>query len=392
MFYYLSFLRPPPLQAAPFGTIPVTPQVANDLRTELYGDSQEIFYAWSYPPRANGASNAFPEITKPQKLTIWRQGSAYKEIPVPLPSGIREGQLCRLVLTAHPQGFPHVINLESLKLGERPLPVMSMPILFSARSLHPKGKTGAPTAGKQEQVERIYRIPTGPQQQVFISVKEQTSFDLDKKVWDSGIGLSSWIVGLAHGDSDGDIPPLLIELRDALLSPQPRRIVELGAGTGIVSIALGALRSATHPSDEGCIITTDLASAMPLLEHNIATNNAVYPSSSSHPNAVVLDWDEEQLPDEVLGVAGGFHAIIMADVTYNTSSFPPLIRTLSKLIKLGSTSEWRRPLILLGYKERDPAERSLWEMSKDIGVNFVQVGERHGAGGEVVEVWIGTMQ
>lgn len=80
----------------------------------------------------------------------------------------------------------------------------------------------------------------------------------------------------------------------------------------------------------------------------------------------------------------------MADVTYNTSSFPSLIRTLSNIIRLSAKSN--RPLILLGYKERDPGERSLWGMAREIDVEFEKVGEVCGAGGDRVEVWIGTVQ
>lgn len=78
----------------------------------------------------------------------------------------------------------------------------------------------------------------------------------------------------------------------------------------------------------------------------------------------------------------------MADVTYNTSSFPSLIRTLQSLINLRS-SLYLPPLILLGYKERDPEERTLWELAKGIGINFTRVGTRKGFGGRAVEIWVG---
>lgn len=77
----------------------------------------------------------------------------------------------------------------------------------------------------------------------------------------------------------------------------------------------------------------------------------------------------------------------MADVTYNTASFPALVKTLERLVKL-SLRSGKRPLILLGYKERDEAERTLWDMVKEIGIDFKKVGERVGAGGFPVEIWI----
>jgi hypothetical protein len=76
----------------------------------------------------------------------------------------------------------------------------------------------------------------------------------------------------------------------------------------------------------------------------------------------------------------------MADITYNTSSFLSLIRTISNLAQLSM----RPPLLLLGYKEHDAGERTLWDMARDIGVVFKRVGERHGSGGAPVKIWIET--
>jgi len=87
-----------------------------------------------------------------------------------------------------------------------------------------------------------------------------------------------------------------------------------------------------------CSLITS-ASAMPLLEHNISAHN-IYPSQP--PQTEVLDWDEPLLV--LWGFSQGFDVIMycnstssenlakvyrMADVTYNTESFPSLIRTVS---------------------------------------------------------------
>jgi len=180
MFYYISFLRPPPVQAAPYGTLTIKPQISNDLRTESFEGSQELYYSWSCPGQP---------ISKPQKLTTWRPSSAYKDIPVPLPSGVRDGQYWRLILTgeaqAHGHANPESIDLSwspssSSSIGQgAPFPVMSMPILFLG-----KGHKGAL---KQEAVERNYLVPVrhnagGNEQswQAVLRFVEKTSFDLDK--------------------------------------------------------------------------------------------------------------------------------------------------------------------------------------------------------------------
>jgi hypothetical protein len=114
-------------------------------------------------------------IPKPVKLTTWRQSNAYKELLVPSPPGIRDGQAWRLVLTSHAHGRPHVINIKDRDFGCTPLPVMSMPIIFNLRHLNTS------VSGKQEQIERVYGFPLkSNEENVYLTIREQTSFDLDK--------------------------------------------------------------------------------------------------------------------------------------------------------------------------------------------------------------------
>lgn len=83
----------------------------------------------------------------------------------------------------------------------------------------------------------------------------------------------------------------------------------------------------------------------------------------------------------------------MADVTYNTSSFPSLVRTLDKLLRLGDNGEAHlAPTVLLAYKERDASERTLWEMSTHIGLHFNKISDRAGAGGPPVEIWVARLE
>jgi hypothetical protein len=121
----------------------------------------------------------------------------------------------------------------------------------------------------------------------------------------------------------------------------------------------------------------------------------------------------------------------MADVAYNTSSFPVLLRTLASLLALSDSQRSHRDddddvtndagddepgpgsqerdsekadvrdyergcgrhddsLVLLAYKERDPAERLLWDMmTRETGIVLECVGRQAGAGGVPVEIWLG---
>lgn len=101
----------------------------------------------------------------------------------------------------------------------------------------------------------------------------------------------------------------------------------------------------------------------------------------------------------------------MADVTYNTASFPALIATLKRLSDLSrrstndsaindsaahnlhfetiTSNRNNAPLVLLAYKERDPAERTLWDMARSIGLELEDIDSVQGAGGAPVEIYLG---
>lgn len=323
MFYYISFLRPPPTASSTHTSLLITPQIANDLRTETCPNAHDIYYSWL--PSAG---------LKPQKLTSWNPKNPYpKPVPVPLPSPLVLGKTYTLALSCN--GSP-VVPLTNVSANPLPFPVLSKPVRFYQ---------GREEIKKQEQIDRIYTLVEKDR----IIVSEQTSFDLDKKIWDSGIGLSAWLTDLYQDRSEErHQEPLVKKLRDILFAPERVDIIELGAGTGIVSLVVAALRyrllrpQNSHHDDlpqdpspstiePGRIIITDLDSAIPLLEENIKKNAALF--DIVKPEAVVLDWDrcDEFQADDALPTA--WDVILMADVTYNTSSFPALLRTLSSLLK-----------------------------------------------------------
>jgi hypothetical protein len=176
MYYYISFLRPPPYQVYPSSkTVPITIQITNDLRTELYTGNIELFLSWI--PWSRSASEFAGQATKLSKLTTWKQSTAYKEIPAPMPPAAREGQSWRMVITSQGGGpGSHRIPLNDRSCGSVPFPVFSMPILFSA-----KGKKEN-FSEKQDCIMRHLNVSSGDASNVspVILIKEQTSFDLDK--------------------------------------------------------------------------------------------------------------------------------------------------------------------------------------------------------------------
>ncbi|KAG8967223.1 hypothetical protein FRC03_010467 [Tulasnella sp. 419] len=478
MFYYVSFLRPPPQKVLITSkTFSICPQVANDLRTEFYeGDPLDLYFAWLPEASFASASHGASQNLMTRKLTTWKGAStAYKEIEISLPPAAKVQDEWRLAMwarstttspneennktTDNADPLPWLIELkrhatENTDFGSAPFPVLSEPILivadeFTTLESHSKTKSRAKRgsratamAPKQERIERMYLLPTthsavsGPiehgiicdgsdrlRSSTILRLTEQTSFDLDKKVWDSGLGLAAWLANLLFPrsglgmakPSENRLPmvlnPSAIDIRDLLLNPRGFSAVELGTGIGVVSLMLTALLESSelsgYSSDDAVgdpvrttcsrkILATDLASAMPLIMHNFKQNASTYSSGKIQLQTGVLDWDStnifESCPD--LGDFRTLDLIFMADVTYNTTSFPSLIRTIHSLV-----TSWTQnpnsdgcggPRILMAYKERDPSERQLWDMAaKQVGVFFERVGGVEGAGEMEVEIWIG---
>lgn len=130
---------------------------------------------------------------------------------------------------------------------------------------------------------------------------------------------------------------------------------------------------------------SDLPSAMEVIEKNVELNSSSL--KSIVPQPLVLDWEDDSLPGEI---SNGVDLVVMADVTYNTASFPALVGTLKKLSSLLDSSEGHhRPMVLLAYKERHPDERSLWSMVKDISLTFEEVARIPGAEGAPIEIYLG---
>ncbi|KZT61267.1 hypothetical protein CALCODRAFT_24602 [Calocera cornea HHB12733] len=367
MYYYLSFLRPPPVSSLPTSTITITPQITNDLRTEFFEETVDILYSWTFVGQPI-------HHTGPVKLTTWKgASSAYKAVFINLPPSAKAGQAWSISLFCSPH------TSASIPLGRphpQPYGSSSLPIVV----LSPKGALD--DAAKQDEIERTLILPViaaggGTSPSRTLVLRERTSYDLDKKIWDSGLALAGWLCKTIAGNAPSEGGRLLLS---TLNESGPCRVIELGAGTGLVSLALSALvPTLRHVS----VTITDLASAIPLVEYNIQLNSRLL--DGIRVTATTLDWEEE-LPERIIST-GPFHLILMSDVTYNTASFPALLKTL-RALQLLSQQEDGNTLALLAYKERDPAERDLWVMMEEMGIGFNRLDEIPGHGGYPVEIWM----
>jgi predicted nicotinamide N-methyase len=113
------------------------------------------------------------------------------------------------------------------------------------------------------------------------------------------------------------------------------RVLELGAGVGLVGLAAAVLGS-PH------VVLTDMRNIVPLLQRNAELNAA-----ACGDNAVVvcrdLDWTDDPLPD----LGSEFDLIVAADCIYVHSPLAALVAVLERYSKPHTT-------ILFTYEAHDP--------------------------------------
>ncbi|PWN41840.1 hypothetical protein IE81DRAFT_367187 [Ceraceosorus guamensis] len=265
-----------------------------------------------------------------------------------------------------------------------------------------------------------------------IMITERTGYELDKHLWDASLHLSRLLRHVMNqrgidspkaaepirdgrrkrqrvdeekdtSASDKTTPPgqlgALEHLR-SLLQRRSLRVVELGAGTGLLSIVLAVLLT---PRDRGAldkaklgaspqppledrtdleetpgtaqklhIYVTDLSSALELIQSNIDDNRTLLQAQQSFTpeslliEPLMLDWDE-QLPALLRDDQPDL--VLVSDCTYNPESFPSLCRTIRDLLTRPSAPRGNgphAPVCLLSKKHRHAAEEALWaEMQRN---------------------------
>ena len=168
---------------------------------------------------------------------------------------------------------------------------------------------------------------------VEISEGRADTIDSGARIWESGRALSNWMV--EH------------------LEPG-RRILELGAGTGIVGLTAAAVGGAQS------VVLTDQPDMVPLLEQNIASNNL-----RATARAAPLLWgcDRDEAMEALNGVEarGGdpassssssiqqspiFDVVCGSDILYSPENFPLLFETLCQVCTPSTTE------VLLAYPRR----------------------------------------
>ncbi|KAG0016885.1 hypothetical protein BGZ81_011010 [Podila clonocystis] len=224
---------------------------------------------------------------------------------------------------------------------------------------------------------------------IMISVMQDIStFGIAGRIWDSSYVLDVFLRKPTEAYTFS--PPCPIS-REYFLDPKPRttittstssspsdapsttepttlpplRIVEIGAGTGYVGIAL-----AKRLTRDSTLILTDLEEVVPLLERNVQDNLYKPSSSTTTAQGTTATTQETDTPSlssrcalvkvealawgnsahsEALLAQGPVDFVVASDLVYFPELYPPLLSTLREITTLETK-------VLFGYKER-----SLWK-------------------------------
>lgn len=128
--------------------------------------------------------------------------------------------------------------------------------------------------------------------------------------------------------------------------------IELGAGTGFVSLVLALCGWS--------VVATDLDQGQEILRENLEANkDSLRAAGNDHVHALSLDWRSDELPTELLSASSKGQIpslIVTTDTLYATDIVEPFFRTFDRLLRLGrSDNDGLSPCRgLLAIERRDP--------------------------------------
>lgn len=184
----------------------------------------------------------------------------------------------------------------------------------------------------------------------FVRIVEQPSLHIiGDHLWHSSILLAQYIL---EGHMDESIG-------------QGRQVLELGAGCGLVSLAVAA-RHRAQGIAMGHIIATDLPKVVAsTLEGALNVNAGLSGSIVAHP----LEWGtfgRESLPFTLAKPL----TILASDVLYNADSHAILLETLQSLrgrgLKTGCS-------IFIAYRHRIAGDDEFWALAENASLAFTMV-------------------
>ncbi|KAF9359813.1 hypothetical protein BGX26_011371 [Mortierella sp. AD094] len=406
MYYYIRLLKNTPIEAVIQEPFKMVFTITTDLTEKFYDKPcklrcQTVVRTPSSIPGAT-ADDTIMTIM-PQGLSQgysldFDPNIGYCSVDLRLAPCMTTYDECQIVLSLDPT--PYTTNQPGTKtLVEPPeyeiLPAWSLPIHLKPAPLNFSKKTKQRKVNKkyltdtrQDLVERYFKLPPhltgahGPGRSLLVR-EDATEGFMARHIWDSGVFMAkylmlqdSWLSNYMRETKEKDCEQSAavsedksIESSFSVLSvsdastpstaetaniaksaspsiptkPRKRVCLELGAGTGLVGIAVAA----AFP--ELSVLSTDLDEALALMQQNVDANRALLPKDNMKVG--FLDWAEKDRKVEPVEI------LLLADVVYNDLSHEMLLQTV-----LDYSDD--KTKILLGYKFRHETELQFFVQAK----------------------------
>jgi len=264
-----------------------------------------------------------------EQRTLWTDTSRELKVDIPIAEDSKEAKV--VVFPIGPI-IPKTSTPFLSKFVCRPLPHI---VGVESPRFAPK------TAARIDSVYREFVIDGFP-----FRIAEQSGETIIRHVWDAGIILSA----AATCNPVSLLPDELQTFMQMTGIYGATKILEMGTGVGVLGISLAA------QFPEAKVVVTDLEDAEPFVRENISINSPNFPHLRENISFRTLDWGDRRFPDWTLNET--FDLIVMADVTYNTSTFVALADTLEHLLKHGATGA---QVVCCG-KRRHEEEEEFWRI------------------------------
>ena len=250
--------------------------------------------------------------------------------------------------------------------------------VWDAASLRLSERSGRTGMGA---ISRSFRIPltaeptnndSTMQPVITTSHEQETAVDIsihEPALTEDNLGLKTWASSFVLARSWHTLRhrlPLVFE------KDEDAKILELGAGTGLVGIAAAAVLGAN-------VLLTDLPEIVPNLDRNIESNKTTIESRNGSARAAILDWT---VPEKIIYAENAeitrrrsliaeeqsstYPLIVAADPIYSKEQPAWLVQTIDCHLARGSDA---RVVIQLPIREAYAAERAdLKERMDNIGL------------------------
>jgi predicted nicotinamide N-methyase len=230
---------------------------------------------------------------------------------------------------------------------------------------------------------RTFEIPSNADTALSIQIYEDATVRADNlslETWGSSFVLARRLHAI-------QLPHLITSAAPAQNRPRRRtsstkrevcgRVLELGAGTGLVGISGAAIWKTN-------VTLTDLAPIVPALEKNIALNRELLDLSGGSASSGALDWkcpsilslhpqSRQMAAQDLPAEHNKVPVILAADTIYDSSHPEMLVNVIKTWLKAGLDSR-----VLIAYPVRVAyleEIRELWERIEGIGMELVEEGK-----------------